>query len=160
MSAELSSFDPSQFLDATTTEAAVALPPLPVGDYIATIGEPKVRSWESKKEDAKVKGGYALDIPVTIDLTAYSELSKLFGDTERYTVTAGLFLDTVPGTVNLDWGVGKNGQLRRWREALDMNRAGEPFSIRAMQGRQVRVKIKHEVYQGNVQTKFDSVSKA
>jgi len=53
---DTSNFDPSQFLDATTTEALVKRPPLPAGqDFIGTIGEPKVRGWESKKETATLE---------------------------------------------------------------------------------------------------------
>jgi hypothetical protein len=160
MNAEVSGFDPSQFLDATTTEAATKLPPLPVGDYIGTVGEPKIREWESKREDAKVKSGYALDIPVTVDLSEYPELKSLLGSTSQYTLTTGVFFDTVPGTKSLDWGVGKNGQLRRWREALDLNRPGEAFSLRMFQGRRIRIKVKHDPYQGEIYSKIDSVSKA
>ena len=40
---EVGSFDPAAFLDATTTEALVRRPPLPVGDYVGTVGEPKSR---------------------------------------------------------------------------------------------------------------------
>lgn len=159
MNAESSIFDPSLLLDSTTTEEAVRLPPLPVGDYIATIGEPKVRAWESKKEDAKNKGGYAVDIPVKVNLTEYPELASLMGNVEEYSLSTSVFLDTNAGG-NLDWGAGKNGGLRRWREALDMNRAGEPFSLRMMQGRRIKVKVKHDPYQGELYAKIDSVAKA
>ncbi len=40
-------------------------------------------------------------------------------------------------------GPGKNGRLGRYREALGMNVAGQPFSIRQMQGRQIKATIKH-----------------
>jgi len=159
MSEDISSFDPSTFLDATTTEALVRRPPLPVGDYIGTVGEPKSRSWTSKKEDAKVKAGIAIDVPVKIDLSSYPDAQSALGGIDSVQLTAGIMLDLNEGKM-IDWGVGKNGALRRWREALGMNNPGEAFSIRAMQGRQVRVKVKHEPYEGENYDKIDSVAKA
>ena len=159
----ISNFDPSVFLDATTTDAATRRPPLPVGDYIGTVGEPKSRAWESKKPDAKVKSGVAIDVPVTIDVQSIlSRLShedqKIFKDVKEVTITAGIMIDLNDSGM-IDWGVGRNGSMRRWREALDMNKPGEAFSIRMMQGRQVRVKIKHRVYEGEFFDEIDSVSK-
>ncbi len=61
---------------------------------------------------------------------------------------------------SIDWGKGRNGALRRWREALDMNKPGEAFSIRQMVGRPILVKIKHRSYQGELYEEVDSVSKA
>jgi hypothetical protein len=154
-----STFDPSQFLDATTTEALTRRPPLPVGEYIGTIGEPKMRAWESKKETAKVKSGIAADIPVTIDLSLYPEAQSALGGIDQVTMTAGVMLDLNEGKM-IDWGVGKNGALRRWREALGMNTPGEVFSLRQIQGRQIRVKIKHRVYEGEFYDEIDGVAKA
>ena len=54
---------------------------------------------------------------------------------------------------------GKNGKLRRYRESLDMNTPGVPFSLRQMIGRQIRVKIKHEPYEGEMYDRVDSVAK-
>jgi len=59
----------------------------------------------------------------------------------------------------IDWSVGKNNRLRRLREALGMNVPGQTFSMRAMQGRMVRVKIKHVPYEGDILDDIDSVSK-
>jgi hypothetical protein len=154
-----SSFDPAQFLDATTTEALVRRPPLPVGEYLGIVGEPKTRAWASNKPDAKTKSGIAVDIPVVIDLAAYPNEQALLGGLSQVQLTTGVFLDLNEGKM-IDWSVGKNGSLRRWREALGMNNPGEPFSIRQMQGRPIRVKVKHEAYEGEMYDKIDSVAKA
>jgi hypothetical protein len=164
MSEDISSFDPASFLDATTNEALVRRPPLPVGDYIGTVGEPKSRSWTSNKPEAKVKSGIAVDLPVKIELSAVrhtmsAEAQKIFADVEFVQITAGIMLDLNDAKA-IDWGVGKNGALRRWREALGLNNPGETFSIRQMQGRQVRVKIKHRIYEGEAYDEIDSVAKA
>lgn len=158
MSADISSFDPSQFLDASTTEALVKRPPLPAGaDFVATIGEIVTRTWTSKKEDAKVKSGIAVDFPLEIDMTAYPNVEA--GGASKITLKGGVMLDLTPGGA-IDWGAGKNGALRRYREALGMNTPGQPFNIRMMQGRLIRVKIKHRTYEGEIYDEVDSVSKA
>lgn len=158
MNAEASSFDPDSFLDATTTEALVKRPPLPVGDYVATIQEVKSRAWTSQKPEAKIKAGIAVDIVLKIDLSAYPEAQKVTnGDSSQ--LRTSVMLDLNDGG-SIDWSQGRNGALRRYREALDMNKAGEAFSIRQMQGRLIRVKIKHRTYEGELYDEVDSVAKA
>ncbi len=74
------------------------------------------------------------------------------------TLTDGIMLDiTDQGT--LDTGPGKNGNLRRYRDALDMNKPGETFRARAMQGRPIRVKITHEIYLGEAVERIDGVAR-
>lgn len=153
----MSQFDPSAFLDATTTEASTVRPPLPAGaDLVAVIGEPKVTPWQSKDG---TKAGLRLDLPLVFDLDAYPDVkAAIGGSVNKVTITDGVMLDmTEAGTI--DYGPGRNGKLRRYREALGLNVAGQPFSFRMLQGRQVKAKIKHDLYEGNVYEKIDSVSK-
>lgn len=156
MNPNLSNFDPSLFLDATTTEANKKRNPLPAGvEVIGIIGEPKVRTWQGKTDPTK--GGIVADIPIEIDLstTQYRELVGV----DKVMLMDGIMLDTVPGG-GLDNSPGKNTKLRRYREALGLNVAGQPFSLRMMQGRTIRVKIKNEEYEGELYDKVDSVAKA
>ncbi len=157
MNAE-SVFDPKQFLDATTTEAATRRPPLTAGqDYLGTLGEPKARNVQGKKDPSK---SYTfLDFPVTIDLTLDPKEQKRVGQ-DTVNLVYGVSLDT--NDTGIDWSPGKNTGLRLMREALDMNKPGEAFSIRNMQGRQIRVKIKHEEYpegSRNLQDRIAGVAK-
>lgn len=157
---ETSSFDPSQFLDATTTEALVKRPPIPAGsNLIGTITEIVTREWKSNKPEAKVKSGVAFDLKVEFDLTAYPEIQAVV-NAPKVVLTPGIMIDLKEDHRTIDWGMGKNGSLRRWREALDMNKAGETFSPRQMVGRQVLAKIKHRVYEGEFYDEIDSVAKA
>jgi hypothetical protein len=162
MNEDTSSFDPTAFLDATTTEALVRRPPLPVGDYLGITQEITSETWSSNKPDAKVKSGVKFNVPVKIDLSAYPDQKAAVGGIESITLTAGVMIDStvVNGRTTIDWGVGKNGGLRRWREATGCNNPGETFSPRQMSGRQVLVKIKHRVYQGEAYDEIDSVAKA
>ena len=156
-----STFDPSAFLDATTTEALVRRPPLPVGDYLGITGDITSESWSSNKPEAKVRSGVKFNIPVKIDLSQYPEQRTLLGGIEAVTLTAGVMIDSVDNAGKaIDWGVGKNGGLRRWREATGCNNPGETFSARQMSGRQVLVKVKHRPYQGEFYDEIDSVAKA
>lgn len=159
MSDDTSSFDPSQFLDATTTEALVKRPPIPAGQVlVGTIEDIVVRAWTSNKPEAKVKSGIAFDLKIGIDLNGYPSIKDIV-NTEKVVLTPGIMLDMKEDGKSIDWGTGKNGTLRRYREALDMNRPGEPFSPRQMVGRQLLVKIKHREYQGEFFDEVDSVAK-
>jgi hypothetical protein len=155
-----STFDPNQFLDATTTEALVKRTPIPVGSVLqGIITDAVARSWTSKKEDAKVKAGIAVDLKIEINLNAYPDV-KAIVRADTVVMTPGIMLDMKEDGKSIDWSVGKNGNLRRYREALDMNKPGEPFSIRQMVGRPILVKIKHRSYEGEFYDEVDSVAKA
>lgn len=150
--------DAASILDATVNEASVRRPPLPAGeDFIFTIGEPKSRKWTGKADPSK--SGIAVDIPLELDIsTLPGELATQMGGTGKITIVDGIMLDTTPQG-GIDMAAGKNAKLRRYREALEMNEAGKPFSFRMMQGRQIRVKIKHDLYEGETYDKADSVAK-
>ncbi|MDX2059909.1 MAG: hypothetical protein SFV24_19020 [Gemmatimonadales bacterium] len=152
-------FDPSAFLDATTTEALTKRPPLPAGlDFVATIGELKSVAWQGKADPTK--SGIRIDVPLQIDLNAYPDVkAALGGSIDKVTITDGIMLDLTPAGA-IDFAPGRNGKLRRYREALDMNQPGAPFSVRMFQGRLIKVKIKHEPYEGELYEKVDSVAKA
>lgn len=155
-----SQFDPALFLDATTTEASVKRPPLPAGQvFRGIVGEPKSRAWT--KRDDPSKGGIAIDVPIEIDLTPYKEaLGPDFFGIDKVTLVDGIMVDMTVDQKGIDWSPGKNGKFRRWRDALNMNVAGEPFSPRMMQGRMVSVKISHRVHEGEIYDQVDSPVKA
>lgn len=157
-----SQFDPALFLDATTTEAAVKRPPLPAGQvFRGIVGEPKSRAWTSNKDPANPKSGIAIDVPVEIDLSPYkAQLGPEFAEISKVTLVDGIMVDMTADQKGIDWSPGKNGKFRRWRDALNMNVAGEPFSPRMMQGRMVSVKISHRVHEGEIFDQVDSPVKA
>lgn len=154
----MTEFNALEFMDAATTEAFTKRPPLPVGDYIGVIGEIAPKSGDIKKGERIGQKYSALNVPIEIDLSQYPEVSQIVG-VPKVTVYQMVMLDLTPDGKNLDNGTGKNNNLRRYREALDMNRPGDPFSPRMMQGRPIRVKIKHDLYEGDLQERVDSVSR-
>jgi hypothetical protein len=153
----VSNFDPSAFLDTQITEPSVKRNPIPAGtDVVAVIGEPKMRAWQGKADPSK--SGIACDVPLEIDLSAYPDLATHVG-LPKITLNDSIMLDTTDDG-QLDMAPGRNGKLRRYREALDMNSPGQPFSFRAMQGRMIKVKVKHRTYEGEIYDDVDSVAKA
>jgi hypothetical protein len=143
MNDSLSSFDPSSFLDATTTEQSVRRPPLPPGDYTAVTGELKARQWTSKKQDAKIKAGIAFDVPLTLEVPLHIQEELKLPQT-TVTMNDSIMVETTPQG-GIDYGVGKNPSLRRWREATDLNTPGQPFNPRMLGGKVVKVKIGHRI---------------
>jgi len=155
-----SSFDPNQFLDATTTEALTRRPPIPAGLVLqGIIADAAARSWVSNKPEAKVKSGISIDFKIEIDLTSYPDVLAVV-KIPKVTMTPNVMLDMKEDGKSIDWSTGKNGGLRRYREALGMNNPGEAFSIRQMVGRPILVKVKHRTYEGEFYDEVDSVAKA
>ncbi|MGH9429283.1 MAG: hypothetical protein ACRD2L_23620, partial [Terriglobia bacterium] len=115
------------------------------------------RTWQGRQDPSK--SGIVIDVPVTIDLTAYPDLGDAFKATKQVVLTDGIMLDQT-GSGAVDNSPGKNGKLRRYREALNMNKPGDTFSFRAMQGRSIRVKISHRVHEGDLFDQVESVAKA
>ena len=108
-------------------------------------------------EDGTLKSGVAYD--VTLDVQIPEDLREQL----KYEKNSIVLKDSIMVDLNaqggLDTAPGKNGAMRRYREALDMNKPGEIFRPRLMAGRMLLVRIKHEEYQGNIQERVDSVAK-
>lgn len=155
----MSLFDPAIYLDATIAEPSVRRPPIPGGrELLGVIQEPKSRSWRGKEDPTK--GGIAVDIPVKFDLTPYPDLVALLsGNSDKpiteVTITDGIMLDTT-AQGGIDNSPGKNGKLRRYREALDLNKPGDTFSFRMMTGRMLKFKIGNKVVDGETFDNIDS----
>jgi hypothetical protein len=149
-----SAFDPSAFLDATTTEAATARPPLPVGDYVATISDIEFKNGISAKTGNpwnKAEMILSLEIP--------GEVRDLIGiSTANLTLRDGVMLDVTPQG-GLDWSPGKNRGLRNYRVATDNNEPGKAFSLSMLKGQIVRVKVGHEAYEDRLLERINGVTK-
>lgn len=152
----MSMFDPNTFLDATLDTPTEKRPPLPVGDYTAIVGEVKARAWQGKKDPSK--SGIAWDIPLALEIPA--EVQQDLGlNQSNLTITDSIMLDLTDGGT-LDNTPGKNRRLRMYREAVDMNKAGDVFSARKMQGCVVKVKLSHEMYEDSIIERVGGVVKA
>ena len=151
------SFDPSSFLDATITEPTIKRPPIAAGtELIGTITDVVSREWVGKADPTK--SGVAVDLKIEVDLFAYPDLLASVGVPKLF-LQDGIMLDLTPAKT-IDTAPGKNGKLRRYRDALGMNKAGEAFSFRMMTGRMIRVKLGHREDQGDICEEVAAVAKA
>ena len=155
-----SSFDPSVFLNAQITEINEKRPPLPAenpssedGLYLAVIGEISTATGAIGKGERAGQPWVSMIVPLRLQVPA--EVQSL-GIPPEMTLTDRVFLDLTPqGT--LDNSKGKNRGQRTYREATDMNKPGEPFAWRMLQGRTVRVKLTHELYEGAIQERIAGI---
>lgn len=156
----MSQFDPNVFLDAQVTEINEKRPPLPIenpedenGLYLAVIGEIKADSGTIGKGDRAGQPWVSMVIPLKIQVPP---AVQGLGIPPELTITDRAFLDLTPSG-SLDNGKGKNRQQRVYRDATGTNVPGEAFAWRMLQSRTVKVKIAHEMYEGNLQEKIAQV---
>ena len=164
MSNMTSAFDPAAFLEAQITEVnerRVPLPPEnpedPNGLYTAVIGEVTTASGVIGKGDRTGQPWISMVIPLKLEIP--KQFQDSLGYSPSFTVTDRAFLDLTPQG-GLDNGPGKDRQQKNYREACDLNKPGDTFSWRMLTGRVVKVKISHEVYEGNTQERVANVFKA
>jgi len=145
-------FDAEQFLNITVDSPFTDRIPLPAGEYTAMIGTIKPRVWSNK-----TNSGVAIDITLVVDVPA--EAQQLCECRPTMVLTDSTFLDLVEGGMGFDLGPGKNRVLKDYREATDLNRPGEKFGLTMLQGRIIRIKITHDVYEGKPREKITGRSR-
>lgn len=153
-------FDPNLFLDAQQTEVNEKRPPLPTENpeaedacYTAVIGEIKADSGTIGKGERIGQPWISMVVPLRIQVPASVQG---LGLPPELTISDRVFLDLTPQG-SIDNGKGKNRQQRAYREACDMNKPGEPFAWRMLQGKVVKVKIAHEMYNDAIQERIAAV---
>jgi hypothetical protein len=153
----MSAFDPNLLLDSTVTQAFVKRPPIPAGvELIGTIGKVDIKSGQQKDDPSKT--WIRLNIPVEFDLSQNPTVAAALQGFDKVTITDGVLLDVTDQGM-IDQSPGKNGRLRRWREALGMNQDGVAFSPRAMEGRPVKCRIGQRAYEGEMYDQIAEIAK-
>lgn len=154
-----SQFDPALFLDATLDQPTEKRPPLPVecpgvsdGLYTAIIGEIAARAWQGKKDPTK--SGIAWDVPLLIEVP--QQLQEALKLQPQLTLRDSIMVDLNEQGM-IDNSPGKNRRLRIYREATDLNKPGDVFSARKMQSKVIKVKLSHELYEGQPVERIDNV---
>ena len=150
-----SPFDPNLFLDAQTAEPNVKRPPLPPenpetsdGTYLGVIRGVKATSGIMEKGDRAGQPWLSMVVPIHIEVPPkLQDAMKLPG---TVILSDSCFIDLTPANT-IDNGVGKNRRQRQYRDALNMNNPGDVWSWRKAEGQPVRIKITHEIYNGEVQ---------
>lgn len=160
MNQSVSQFDPAVFLDAQVNEVNEKRPPLPVenpddpnGLYTAVIGEIKTDSGTVSKGDNAGKPWVSMLIPLRIQVPP---AVQGLGIPAELTLTDRAFLDLTPQGA-LDNSKGKNRRQRDYRDATGTNVAGVPWSWRELQGKVVKVKVTHELYQDVIQERVSAI---
>lgn len=164
----MSQFDANVFLDAQQTEVNERRPPLPVenpysadGLYIAQIGEITTASGTIEKGDRAGQPWLSMVVPLKIDVPP--EMRDAMKLPPQVTLTDRAFVDLTPDGKGIDNSPGRNSRQKEYREAADMNQPGVPFSWRALTGKVVKVKVTHDMYEGNIQErlpKYGAIFKA
>ena len=156
----MSAFDPQAFLDAQTNEANEKRPTIPAenpadanGLFTAVIGEIKTDSGTISKGDNAGNPWISMIIPLKLQIPA---AIQALGLPAEFQVTDRVFLDLTPQG-GLDNSKGKNRGQRTYREATGMNKSGETFAWRMLTGKIVKVKIAHELYNGNIVEKVSQI---
>lgn len=161
-----SPFDPQAFLDAQQDQPNVKRPPLPTenpaspdGAYTAIIGEVKMDAGTIGKGDRMGQPWLSAIVPLTIEVP--QQVQDQLGlklDKGTLTLTDRVMLDLTPQNT-IDNSPGRNRRQRLYREACDLNKPGDVFAWRRLQGQVVKVKIEHEMYQGDIQERIGAVLK-
>lgn len=127
-------FDPATFLDMQVTDAmSTASVPIPQGEYNAVVEKIETRAWKAKDNSSS---GIALDITWNIDDANVKALLAR----DKVTVRQGIMLD-LNEQGGMDTGKGRNVSLGRLREALNLNKAGVPFSFRQLVGQVGKISV-------------------
>lgn len=131
-------FNPEDFKKSQTTEqGSTSVTPCPLGDWPARIEKIDFRQASGKKNPNET---YTfLDALVEID----SNEVRQHCDRDKVTVRYSTIIDLTPDGKGLDMGKGKNVGLNRLREAVGQNVAGQPWSPEMLEGRVLKVKVKH-----------------
>ena len=152
-----SAFEPEQFLDAAITQPLVKRPPADAGrPYPATIGEGKIRPWQSEK-GGELRSGFAMDVPLEILLP--DDVAARVGQ-PKIVLNDSLFLDTTVGG-GLDMAPRRNRGLRTYYDATGLNKPGS--TPRMLQGHMITVVLKHEMAKdgsGDLYERVASIARA
>lgn len=160
----MSSFNPETFLDASVSEPTEKRKPLPTenpedpnGLYTALIVEVKAPTQFAGKQDAS-KTYTKSDVHIDVFVPPSVQHSEKLPEKLRF--VPSMFIDLTEDGRGLDNSPGKNRDIRNYREALDLNKPGDTFSFRKMFGQPLKVKIAHEIYEGELRDKIGGVFRA
>lgn len=162
-----SAFDPSVFLQAQQTEVNEKRPPLPTsnpasedGLYTAVITKVEAKGGTIEKGERAGQPWLGMMVQHAVQVPQQvQDAMKIKLDKGTLTITKSVFIDLTPDGKGIDNSVGRNRGQKQYREALDMNKPGDVFSWQAAVGRPVKVKIGHEMYEGEPQDRIELVLK-
>ena len=147
------SFDPATFLNQVFTEALdTAIIPCPAGEYLAIADKVDTKPWSAKDGSS---AGHKLEIQWDIQ----DDNVKAFLGRDVVRVKQEQMLDFTESGA-LDLSKQKNVGLGRIRDALDLNKPGQPFAFSMIQGRMAKVIVTHDPYKGEIYAAIKKIAKA
>lgn len=135
----MSAFDPSAFLNQTTTEAgSTAIEPIPAGEYPALI---------DKVEPRQVNGKNGPTIVIEVHYLLQDPATAQRIGREKLQVRSSFWPDLAPNG-GFDMSKGKNVALNRLRDACGLNVPGQPFKLSDLVGKMVKAQVTFREGQG------------
>lgn len=130
------SFDPAVFLNQQfDTANDTRLIPCPAGETLGLADKVEAVPWESEK-----KGTSGMKIRILWDVQDDGIRALL--ERQKVLVPQDVMLDLTESG-DLDMGKGKNVRLGRLREAIGLNKPGEPFAFSMIEGHLAKINVKH-----------------
>src|SRR5262245_6952543 len=158
MSQAPSGFDPKLFLDAQVNEVNEKRPPLPVenpfspdGTYISVMKEPTTEAGTIEKGERVGQPWLAILVQHQVEVPKQLQDSLKLQPVLVY--TDRVFIDLTPQRT-IDNAPGRNRRQRLYRDALDLNKAGDVWNWKKVTGQPVKVKIEHDQYNGETVDKI------
>ena len=149
----MSAFNPEELLDFVLEESnSTEVIKCPVGDYPAVIESATIKSWV-KRDDPSVSG-LTLDIQWDIQ----DEGAKEATGRKTVKVKQGIMLDLLEDG-RIDMSAGRNVGLGLFREALNMNQAGQPFRLRDTIGQAAVVRVEHRADKNDSTRVYEEVKR-
>jgi hypothetical protein len=144
--------DVKQFLNTQFKGAASATTrrPVPIGEYKAVIDDVELEAFPGKKDPTKTY------LRCTLKYSILDEAVKKQLEREKVVAVDGFLVD-LTDSGDIDFGQDRNIKLGRVREATGCNKPGDEWSFPGFKGKIVKVKIGHEMYEGEPQTRVQNV---
>lgn len=132
-------FNAEQFMQSTYNEAnSTRLKPVPPGEYVGVIEPIDAKNFSSGISQKTGEPWARLDVYIEC---ADQRIQDACGVPSRR-IKAGIMLDMTPSG-GLDMSEGKNITLGRLREAVGLNKPGQPFSFPQLGGKLVKISVQH-----------------
>lgn len=151
--------DVKQFLNTKFSGGANALVrrPVPIGEYKATIDEVELEAFAGKKDVTKTYLRCTVSYRILDEQVALALAGADGKPREKVVAVDGWLVDLTDGG-DIDFGPDRNINLGRLREATGCNKPGDEWSFPGFKGKVVKVKIGHEMYEGEPRTRVQNVA--
>lgn len=127
--------------------------PVPIGEWKAVIDDVELEAFPGKKDPTKTY----LRATFTYRILDEQCLAQLPGR-EKVVAVDGWLVDLTDGG-DIDFSPDRNVNLGRVREATGCNKPGDEWSFPGFKNQIVKVKITHEMYDGEPRTRVSNVVK-